>query len=290
MNRRDLGSTRLAAFALGLSLVAAPGCGSEERLSPVDRPSSSNSSGGGGAEPEPEPAVRQVFVRNPIGLPIDNLLADGDFELSIVPEAEAGGQYGWIALRGNGGTAPLLAETGGLCRSGLRCGRLPAGRILFGRGTAAPHELPHKASIWLKPVSWQPRPPAELAEPCESLADVYVLACDSFSVVGVLRPAALPSADGWCELRAELAGSTRALCMYAEIGEQELLLDNATLLAAPELASGPLPAPITPPTPTTERMRLVREQIRARMPLGSPKPLVTAMPRGPEAREGGLLD
>jgi hypothetical protein len=281
--------TALAAFALGIALAATSGCASEERLSPVDRPSSSNSSGGG-AEPEPEPAVRQVFVRNPIGLPIDNLLADGDFELSIVPEGEAGGQYGWIALRGNGGTAPLLAETGGLCRSGLRCGRLPAGRILFGRGTAAPYELPHKASIWVKAASWKPRPPAELAEPCKSLADVYVLACDSFSVLATLRPAELPSADGWCELRAEVAGSKRALCVYAEIGSEEVLLDHATLLAAPELENGPLPAPITPPKPTTERMSLVREQLRARMPLGPAKPVVTAKPKGLEAREGGLVD
>jgi hypothetical protein len=263
------------------------GCSTEERLAPVDRPTGSAGTGAGGAEPEPEPAVRQVLVRNPIGLPIDNLMADGDFELSIVSEGEAGGQYGWIALAPSGAPTPLLAETGGLCRSGLRCGRLEARRLLFGRGTAAPHEVPHKASLWIKPTAWAPGPPPELTEPCRDLAEAYVLHCDSFDVVATLRPAALPSADGWCELRAEVPGSKRALCMYVELGAEEALVDAATLLAAPQLASGPLPAPIRPAAPTTERMRIVREALRARMPLGPSKPMRTAPPSPLELREGG---
>src|SRR5690606_37838607 len=98
----------------------------------------------GGAPPE-GPHVRDVVIRNPFGGPSDNLLADGDFELSIVPEGNSG-QYGWIAFKQSGAEQPLLAETGGLCKSGLRCGRLPKRSIVFGRGTSAANEAPHRAS------------------------------------------------------------------------------------------------------------------------------------------------
>ena len=59
-------------LSFGLALAA---CSTEERVAPVDRPGEGPSSSTGGEEPEPEPAVRRVLVRNPIGLPVDNLMA-----------------------------------------------------------------------------------------------------------------------------------------------------------------------------------------------------------------------
>jgi hypothetical protein len=267
----------LSRVATAVSLAAfVTACGSDERVDPVDAAAgstgtssssggtSTGTSSGGGGEPEPGPAVRSVFVRNPIGSPADNLFADGDFELSIVPEQSAGGQWGWRAFSTTGGEAALLAETGGLCRTGLRCGRLGKRRILFGQGTAAPNLQPHSASLWVKAVD-----PAtvDAEKPCELIGQAVVVHCDNFAVVSSLRPSDAPDKDGWCSYSDDFTGSRDALCLYVELEEREVLLDSATLLPAQNDVA-PRSAPLLG-ADTRARMQTVRATIRARMPLSS---------------------
>jgi hypothetical protein len=219
--------------------------------------------------------VRSVFVRNPVGTPFDNLFADGDFELSIVPEQSSGGQWGWRAFSQTGGEAALLGETGGLCRTGLRCARYGGKKIVFGQGTAAPDFAPHEAKLWVKAVD-----PATIdaEKPCELISQAVVVECDNFGVVSSLRPADAPAKDGWCLYSDELRGSRDALCLYVETDTREVLLDSATLLPAPN-AVAPRSAPIVDAA-TRARLATIRAALRSRMPvsLGDSSPTPGGVP------------
>jgi hypothetical protein len=257
-----LKTATLLALVVGVSAI---GC-SDERLSPVPVSSTVPSSGGagvggsggeGGAPPE-VPRVREVFIRSPLGSPIDNLFADGDFELSIVPEDRTGGQFGWIALRMSGAPETILGETGGLCRSGLRCGRLEANRILFGRGTSSATGSAHSMSIWVKPL--QPRAEG----PCE-LGSFYAIACETFDVLRSLKETELPDENGWCQLSASVPEANGAICLYGELAA-DALVDNATLLAEERPEPLPQPLPVALPAERAERMVQIREILRAKTP------------------------
>lgn len=265
-------------FAVPMSL-ALTGC-PEEALDPVPTPSVSApvDPGEGGAPPVAPPRVRDVFVRNPFGGPFDNLMADGDFELSIVPEGSSG-QYGWIAFRQTGAEESILAETGGLCKSGLRCGRVPGQTILFGRGTSAANEAPHRASVWMKAM--EPTPEGE-EDPCD-LADAYVIQCASFDTVERLRPEKQPAADGWCQLTAEVEGARVAYCMYIDVGSSDVLIDNVTLLAAPDLADKSRP-PASPLPAGAERdqMKRIGSIVRSRTPFGEARNSIDVEPSRPD--------
>ena len=176
---------------------------------------------------------REVYQRNPWGSPALNLLADGDFELSIDPGT---GQYGWIGVDAGGSTQiPLVSETGGICRSGIRCARVPKGQALLGRGTAAPNMMAHHASIFGKPAT----PPAAGADPamvCKGIMQVTMISCDEGLIIKGLKPAAAPGDDGYCEYAADVPGSKVSLCMYVTLLE-DAILDNATLLPAPAVST-----------------------------------------------------
>ncbi|NUP12423.1 MAG: hypothetical protein HOW73_40780 [Polyangiaceae bacterium] len=273
-------------LVLACALVAQglPAC-ADEAIEPVPTatPTSSVPTDGGGGQggEAPNPRVREVYARNPFGGPFDNLLADGDFELSIVPEG-ASGQYGWIAFTPSFQPESILAETGGLCRSGLRCGRVPDRTVLFARGTAAAEEIPHRASIWMKPVD-APDPKDEA--PCD-LANVRVIRCSSFDQVERLEPAEKPDADGWCQFSGEVPGSRVGLCMYIDIRDKAVLVDHATLVAAPDLVNkdgAPNPLPITSqPKETADQMQKVRDIIRKRTPIGDLPPPPSGEPSRPD--------
>ncbi len=261
-----------------LALASVAGC-QDEAVSPSPSGAAAGGAGAGGAAggggegaggDDPGPRVREVFFRNPMGSPPDNLFVDGDFELSIVPEGNAGGQYGFVAFSPNGGPVALLGETGGLCRSGLRCGRLRSGRLLFGRGAAAPDDADMRASIWVKPLEAAPDP----ERPCE-LGTFVVIGCDTFQQLDSLDEADAPDAQGWCQMSAELDGERQSVCLYVE-ADVEMLVDNATLLPVADGDLDPLPPPRHPApalrSDQLARMANLREVLRRRTPFGKPRP------------------
>lgn len=266
-----------------LALIATAACG-EEELSPVPTASATvepPDAGPTGGSPPVGPRVRDVFVRNPFGGPLQNLLADGDFELSIVPSQAAGGQYGWIALSPNGSSAiGMNGETGGLCRTGLRCGRVGANNLLFGRGTAAPGMVGHHASIWMKPLG-----EVSPDKPC-GVATVMILGCDAFDIKKTLKAADAPDAQGFCEIAGDVVGSRSALCFYVEVGGVDVLADSATLLPLPEDASPPPPSPVEADPATLARIARVRDYVRSHAPV-TPLPLP---PRPSPTGEAGGAD
>lgn len=260
--------------------VLAVACGDEEKVSPVgggggdggdatsasssgsstSGPTSSSSSTGSG------PVLRTLLERNPFGEQTDNLLVDGDFELSFGPP----GQQGWVGFAANGEPQRLVAETGGLCRSGLRCARVVAGGVLLARGTAAPGGQDMVVELWAKPV----------ATPSCVGVMAYALSCETFQQPISLAGVAVED-DGWCRLHANVGASKVGVCLYVENQSgQEILLDAALLTAVPpRSARSPVAALAAPPpvsAPTRARMDAVRDRLRKTLPIGSPPEL----PRG----------
>lgn len=263
-------SALLAAFGALL------GCGGEAAsVSPlaVDTGSDAGAQPVPTGEPEPPPPpgpppvdagplVRTVFTRNPFGGPIGNLLADGDFELSVVPEGGAG-QYGWRAFNGNGtAERTFFAETGGLCRTGLRCAVLEPSMLLFGRGTAAAGGAGHVATMWAK------LPPETTCD----VVSVIAVECDTFITLKKLTPAG-PDAEGFCELAATIPPRQTAVCLYVDsnlTGEQRVLLDSAAIVPDDGTISPRSGEIWVPPPETAERLRAVRRTIRDRTFFGRP--------------------
>ncbi|MEZ4443610.1 MAG: hypothetical protein R3B72_31350 [Polyangiaceae bacterium] len=261
-------SATLLALAAGLALV---GCGSE-KINPADSGATTSSSGSGGAgaggaggSSSSGPVTRVVEERNPWGGPVGNLLVDGDFEFSIVLEGSSP-QSGWLVFV-PGGQGYLQGETGGLCKSGLRCGKIQTGALLFGRATSALN-APMVASLWAKPAE---------GEGC-NVIDHYYIYC-SFQGLQLPVPAVseTPDADGWCQYRGQIPPQSQSICAIIEMPVQvglatTALVDAATLLpdttASTQNIRGFEPAPAA----RRERLREVSKKVRERMPLGGDVP------------------
>ena len=144
-----------ALFAVALLSLAVAGCNSGEALSPVPQAivdAGADAAADAGVDASPPDAgtvKRTVMTRSPFGGPAGNLLVDGDFEMSTVPQA--GAQLGWRAFALDGKTpVNINTETGGLCRSGLRCAVVdPTMQILI-RGASAAQGKGNMASGWAK--------------------------------------------------------------------------------------------------------------------------------------------
>lgn len=264
---------RGAALSCTLAFAAfGAGCTGDERVAPVgagggDATSSANStsvvsssaSGSSGSGP----VLRTVFQRNPFGAQVGNLLADGDFELSF----GFAGQQGWTSF-GNQGQERLIAETGGLCRSGLRCARVAPGLVMFARGTTAPDGADMQATLWAKPAT---------TPDCTGIS-AYAILCDSFAQNEKLIRSETPDADGWCTYSVLVKGGPVATCLYVENqSDQEMIFDDASLVALPpDAPSRRIAVPIEPAPPETRaRMDRVRDLIRNTLPLGASRPLPT---------------
>ncbi len=194
--------------------------------------------------PAAGPLARTVELRNPLGAVPNNLLVDGDFELSAVG---AGSQGPWRAFAGSQPTE-LPTETGGLCLSGLRCAILEEGVDLLGFGTAPPADKPMRASLWAK---------VPAGKECD-VVDVRLIGCESFGILATLKPVDdSPNAAGWCRYEATEPGRDSAVCVYVRNdleGDEVALLDAATLV--PTDGTVPVPAAVTVPPSSALSSRL----------------------------------
>ncbi len=249
--------------AAGALFALAPGCSSHERLDPIGGAVTVADVDAGAPDaptPEPETPIRQVITRSPFGGPPDNLLADGDFELSIVPTSQVGGQYAWNAFDSAGTPIALQSETGGTCRSGIRCGAAKKGAQLLGRGTAAPNGGKVDASIWLKPLGALAA--GDPAKACKAAANVYLVKCDTFDILATLKAADAPNDTGWCEYYASSNGSPQAICMFIDV-QGDVLADSAKVL--PSLATKSAITPYSLANGEGDRLRALGTIVRRRM-------------------------
>jgi len=250
--------TRTIAFA-SLSLLALAACGKDPEPTPLAPPTPTTTTTTSDAPPPPA-AVRTVSTRNPFGdtnWP-GNLFIDGDFEFT-----GRSGQMPWV-LFGNQGQAALDFDTGGRCRSGVRCAKLAQNGTMVGY-LASPKEKNIAMRVWAKPDSGR-------------CGDVSMTFLDETSnqVRGTLVPQQ-PDVDatGWC--RYELV--TKSLNQYSypwgnpallvQAKKSPALVDDAVALPSSDgtkpLLEGP---PLTEPE-KTEILRVV-EWFKRHRQLGVP--------------------
>jgi hypothetical protein len=223
-------------FPLVVASLGLFGCSTDEQLAPAptapvaildagpDAPDDAGPDADASAPPTVDAgtARRTVMTRSPFGGPVANHFADGDFELST---SGGTGQYGSRAFGvGNGGTEVGFAvETGGLCRSGLRCAVFAPKTAFLLRGAAAALGKGNVASLWAK---------IPQGKSCATVTGSMVT-CDTL-VIGHALKATTPQPDaaGWCSYSSRLAPSPSALCLYIQnkLGSDETaLLDSAVM-------------------------------------------------------------
>lgn len=253
-----------AVLAFGVLFAACRG--GAERVDPLPSASSSHgaSSSGAGGAGGAETAIRTVDVRSPWGGPPENLIVDGDFELSITVQGH-GDANAWYAFT-KSGTAEryLRGETGGLCRTGLRCAVLESNMVLFGRGTAPPKGRGLVATLWARPPE---------GKGC-SVVLPSLLDCDAATFASKLKPTSeSPDATGWCSYGASVAKVGTKRCVYVDsklAAGEEALIDSVTFLA--DEASDVGGAGVTAaPEPAEPGARAVVQRVRGLLPFGRPR-------------------
>ena len=242
-----------------LLMVLVAACDSEGPPNPAPRDGETAGVGAGPPTVGPQEFVRTVEVRNPLGGPPGNLLIDGDFEMSITFDGNAG-QGAWYAFT-NSTSAYLRGETGGLCKSGLRCAILEADTTLFGRGTAA-NGTGMIASVWVKPPE---------GSDC-GVIEPTIVDCNFAGLDTQLPPtSAAPDVDGWCEYRGGRPTASAATCMAIEstlqVGDRAIV-DRAVV--APEDGTVPLSSPQPVLGERAERMYAISKRVRDLRAFGRP--------------------
>ena len=162
-------------------------------------------------------------------------MMDGDFEWT-----GRQGQMPWLAFDGRR-QGTLNFETGGRCRSGVRCALLAPGQILIG-WIASPRTEPIHVSVWVKPTHGA----------CHALtAAVLDLEKQGDPKRGVLTSESPPSSQGWCRLEGTVPNFAGAApVLWIELGPDApgtLLVDDA--IAVPE------PAPLHVTRAGTARLK-----------------------------------
>ena len=208
--------------------------------------------------PTPEAPKRTVSMRNPMGGPPSNLFIDGDFEFSIVLQG-SGPQAGWYSF---GNQDYVRGETGGICRSGLRCAVMSSGQGLFGRGTSA-KDSGMVAELWAKVPE---------GKGC-GVVSVLMFTCSFSSSFGINIPAvdSMPGSDGWCQYRGGINPQDEGMCVFVENtleSGQEAIVDAALLI--PSDGSVPLRAMTRQTGARADRVRQMATIVRKRTPFGNP--------------------
>jgi len=257
---------RAVAITAVTALAALVACAAdEERVTQVPPPVVVVDAGADSDAP-PAPTVpplpgrvkRTVMERSPFGGVPGNLLADGDFELSTVQHS--GAQLGWRAYTLDGaGELDTHWETGGLCRSGLRCAIFDPGMLMFGRGTAAATKG-NVASVWAKmPIDAK----------CNAVRPILIT-CDTFAVDKLLS-SGKKDADGWCHYSAVLPQQDSALCMYIDstLKAATYALLDAAVIGPDDGTIHPEEAEFwVPDAATVATLGSLRHLVQSTMPLG----------------------
>lgn len=190
----------------------------------------------------PSGIVRTVGFRNPFGDAThpDNLVLDGDFEFS-----GRSGQTPWIAAGGNGGQMALAYETGGHCRSGVRCAFMPAESILLGH-VATPPAGKIYIRVWGKPDGGGDR-----AGKCSDLTVSFFDSTNNTSAGTAPAQSLVPDETGWCLYEAVLLGvPLHEPLLYLKSKDQPVIVDAVVALPT----TGPKPLLAGPPISKAEEV------------------------------------
>ena len=235
------------------SLLVLAACNSEQTVTPPDPPLTLDA-----GNPAPAGPRRMAFHRNPLGdvLQADNLMVDGDFELTGRND-----QAPWIAFDPNQGQVTLTYDTGGHCRSGVRCAVIAPPQILVG----------YMGSPLLG--SMHVRAYAKLTS--GSCPDLAILAFDFSNDTtgkGVSATSKTPGADGWCVYESDVDNlALEQPGLYVQPTKTTAILDDVTVLPQGEApVHGITPPPATIDAETQARVKSVIAWVRAHRKYGRP--------------------
>ena len=270
-----LGARALLALA-SATLLGLAGCDGEGSARPAPTPPAGGAGGqggqgqggqggqgaqGGGGE-APVPVKRTVSQRHPLGNveAVENLLWDGDFELSS-PFAD---QYPWF-VGPPFGFGALDVRLGADCFSGLKCMALKKKKaaLAMGVGSVAPAL---SASVHVKLLG-ETKLCAEVTAALTTLSPA-----SPDPDVGLVMAAEVPDATGYCHYAATVEGRVDKVWLYVENDtDGDVLVDDAVVLRAEAAASvkragGPghgassLAAPLS--QATRARLAAAKEELR----------------------------
>jgi hypothetical protein len=243
-------------------VVCVSACGSEEDVGRT-QPDDAGTDAPTEAAVEAGPPIRSIERRNPLGeARADNLLVDGDFELT-----SGNGQYGWLGFNA-GQQGNLVRETGGLCRSGLTCGVLTSEMDFLGQGTA-PKGQSFDVSVYTKP----PQPDCGLTQ-------VLLLRCTgvtfNIGTIAQVPPASFePDADGWCLHQANVPVQDVRPCLWVTSAaglDTRTLVDQASIVPVTGESKASALAAFPPSPETYERITRALRSMHERMPIGRGHP------------------
>jgi hypothetical protein len=271
-------------FTLVAASLALAGCDDHEQLAPVPTGSVPVVDAGADAAEDADASVpvpvdagtarRTVTTRSPFGGPVANLFADGDFELST---AQGSGQYGARAFSTvtGGGAVDFAIETGGLCRTGLRCAVFAPKTAFLVRGVASALGKGNVVSFWAKV------PPGKT---CTAVSG-SMLTCDTLQIGHAVKPIdPKPDDAGWCVYGVRLGASPSALCLYLQnklVNDETALLDSAVMGPDDGTVLPQAAEVYVPPAELVEEVAAVRETIRKTTVFGRGSPPARGGSRAP---------
>jgi hypothetical protein len=191
---------------------------------------------------EAGPIKRRVLNRSPFGN-LDragDLLMDPDFEFST-----GRGQTAWVAVS-DLGQQRLTIETGGTCRSGLRCVRIEGSTALLGEATGATN-TGSTLSFWAKV-------PGDYC----AVINAYFIRAMTYTIVpdAPITPSTdTPDDEGWCRFEGTAPKQKERLAIYIELKPSvfslSAVLDDASLRPADGMSA--LAATSEPVDPDAQR-------------------------------------
>ena len=206
--------------------------------------------------PPPAGPVRTVGYRNPLGNTrvVDNLMADGDFELT-----GRSGQMPWQAFDKNG-QVTLDYDSGGRCRSGVRCGSFVKGQNLIGF-FAFPDTGNVAVTIYGKP---------ETGKCTDMRAYVYDLT-NTAAATFLVQLASTPDATGWCTYSGVAKGLARLepVVYLDNVGGRVLVDEAVALPVSGKLMLDPAPPQVVDGA-TLARARDIADWIHRNRAFGAP--------------------
>ncbi len=190
------------------------------------------------AIPAPASPTRTVGHRSPFGdaFQANNLMVDGDFELTGRTD-----QAPWIVFTTSQQT--LNYDTGGHCRSGVRCAVIAPGDALVGY-MSSPAAEDAQIRAYIKPDSGH-------------CADVQVLQVDlatNQTNGGAVSTTTTPAEDGWCFFTGKVPALTyEQPALYIQLttkaASKTAIIDQVSVLPVSVVPVHGITPPWVPPTP-----------------------------------------
>jgi hypothetical protein len=228
---------------------------SNEQTQPPPTPALATDAG----VPAPASPTRTVGHRSPFGdaFQADNLMVDGDFELTGRND-----QAPWFLFNGNG-QGTLNYDTGGHCRSGIRCATIVPGDALIGF-MASPTNESFEIRAYLKPDSGR-------------CLDAQVFAFDVLTnIISASASATTQTVgdDGWCffdgQAPALAYGEPSLYIQLADkVKSKTLIVDQVSVLPASKVpVHGIVPPPQQPSAEIRKRVETAATWVRTHRKYG----------------------